>query len=478
MKKFINILIVFIATACNTHIQNIEITSQEINIFPDYKDVEIPCNIAPINFTIIDTLSVDALIISNNTDSMICDVNDHNTDIDIDDWHNYISKNKGQNLQFTLCYKNGSEWLAYKPFNVKISTDSIDKTLVYRLIPPGYENWNQMGIFQRNLENFVEKPIYENRFGKGNCVNCHSFCNGNPNKMMLHIRSKLAGTYIFTNNKTDKIKADFSKKISNPTYPYWHPSGNFIAFSLNSINQDFHTSNTNRIEVYDNTSDVIVYDIINDAILTTPIIASENSFETFPCFSPDGKWLYYCSAEAHDSVRWNTEQMKYNICKIAFDANSLTFGNKIDTIFDAKSINKSASFPRISPDGQYLLYTLHNYGNFSIWHKDADLQLIKLSTLENINIDIINSNDTESYHSWCSNSKWIVFSSRRNDGLFTQLFIAHIDDNGNASKPMLLPQINPYDFYQMQFYSYNIPELVKSDIELSSFDIDKKIRLK
>lgn len=52
----------------------------------------------------------------------------------------------------------------------------------------------------------------------------------------------------------------------------------------------------------------------------------------------------------------------------------------------------------------------------------------------------VNSDDTESFHNWSSNSRWFVFSSRRGDGLYTRLYLASMDENGVVGKPFLLPQ--------------------------------------
>ncbi len=382
----------------------------------------------------------------------------------------------GKTLTFTPCGKTDGKWLAYKPFNVEVSADSIDKTLVYRLIPPGYEIWNRMGIYQRDLETYNERAIYENRYGKGNCVNCHSFCANSPGQLIIHLRAGLAGTYVFSNNTASKVEGDFSKFNAGPTYPYWHPSGRFIAFSLNKIYQDFHTADPNIIEVYDDFSDVIVFDLENKTVISSPLTCSAGAFETFPCFSPDGKWLYFCTSQAFDSVKWNYQNAHYNICRIGFDAEKKEFGTTVDTIVNAAAMGKSASFPRISSDGRFLLYTLSDYGNFSIWHHEADLKMIDLQTGDSIDTSPINSPLTESYHSWSSNSRWVVFSSRRGDGLYTRPYFAHLNTDGTFSKPMLLPQQKPQEYYQKLFFSYNIPELVKSEVDLTARKTDLLVR--
>ena len=76
-----------------------------------------------------------------------------------------------------------------------------------------------------------------------------------------------------------------------------------------------------------------------------------------------------------------------------------------------------------------------------------------------------NSPDTESYHSWSSNGRWIIFSSRRDDGVFTRPFIAHIDKNGKASKPFELPAENP-DYHRQLMRSYNIPEFMSGPVTI------------
>ncbi|MDR2811069.1 MAG: hypothetical protein LBB84_11050, partial [Tannerellaceae bacterium] len=218
--------------------------------------------------------------------------------------------------------------------------------------------------------------------------------------------------------------------------------------------------------------DIVVYDVEKHEIITASTLFSPHVFETFPTFSPDGKTLYFCSAPARPMPQ-SFKEVKYDLCSISFDPASRTFGAVTDTLYHAAEGGKSASFPRVSPDGKYLLYTLSGYGNFSIWHKDADLYMLDLSDGANRPVDILNSDDVESYHSWSSNSRWIVFSSRRIDGLYTRPFIAYINSKGKASKPFLLPQKDT-DFYHRSMKSYNIPEFITGKVTTSN----RKLALK
>ena len=121
------------------------------------------------------------------------------------------------------------------------------------------------------------------------------------------------------------------------------------------------------------------------------------------------------------------------------------------------------------------MFTLSDYGNFSIWHKEADLWLLNLQDGSMRAIEEVNSNNTESYHSWSSNSRWFVFSNRRDDGLYTRLYIAHIEMNGRVCKPFMLPQEKPQEYYDQLIYSYNVPEFTNEPIQLEHRKIENEI---
>lgn len=191
--------------------------------------------------------------------------------------------------------------------------------------------------------------------------------------------------------------------------------------------------------------------------------------ETFPAFSPDGKWLYFCTAPAQKMPE-NYDKVRYNLCRVAFDPDRGEISFPIDTLVHADSL--SYTFPRISPDGRFLMYTETAYGQFPIWHPDAEIRMMDLENRTAMDMSALNSPDTDSYHSWSSNSDWVVFSSRRDNGLYTLPYICYIGKDGKPSKPFLLPQEDP-DKYDYQLYSYNIPELTKGAVEVSPYEIQQ-----
>ncbi|GHU82432.1 cytochrome c-binding protein [Bacteroidia bacterium] len=431
------------------------------DIFPDYTGVTIPATIAPLNFTLTTPCKEAYAELKTGSEKLTIKAQKGQFKIPASAWKKLLISAKGSSIEVSVCAKT-EEWVSYTSFSIYVATEPIDPYIAYRLIEPGYELWNRMGIYQRNLETFSESAIMENKLTDKNCMNCHSFCMQNPDKMLFHMRAANAGTLLIDGDKIEKLNTKTAETMSALVYPSWHPSGRYVAFSVNQTHQSFHQNDRNRVEVFDDASDVVVYDTEKHEIITTSLIFSPDAFETFPTFSPDGQTLYFCSAEAKPMPE-SFRDVRYSLCSISFDPSARRFGVEVDTLYSA-SHGKSASFPRVSPDGRHLLYTLAGYGNFSIWHKDADLYMLDLETGVSQSLDILNSDDVESYHSWSSNSRWIVFSSRRIDGLYTRPFIAHIDETGKASKPFLLPQKDT-DFYHSFMKSYNIPEFITGKVK-------------
>lgn len=463
-KNIVFFVLAVILTACSSGPVITEVEKEELPpVFPDYTDCTIPPNIAPLNFRL--EIPYDAARVQLTVGTYTWEVKAGKQQFSFSSsrWREILKRAEGNTITVKVLVKEEGKWTGYAPFQWHISKDKIDPYLAYRLIEPGYELWNQMGLYQRNLETFEETPIMENRLTKNNCMNCHSFCMQNPEQMVYHMRGEVACTFLLDGDKVEKLNTKTPQTISSLVYPAWHPSGRYIAFSVNNTKQAFHMNDPNRVEVFDNKSDVVVYDVKNHEIITHRSLFSPTAFENFPAFSPDGKTLYFCSSDTC-MMPEEFEKVKYHLCSIDFDPDARTFGNKVDTLYNAYKEGRSASFPRVSPDGKHLLYTLGDYGGFAIWHKDADLYMIDLPSATHYPLDAANSKDADSYHSWSSNSRWIVVASRRIDGLYSRPFIAHIDADGNPGKAFLVPQKDTR-YYDRFMKSYNVPEFIKGKVK-------------
>lgn len=452
-------LAAFFAAACSPDVGELAPGSEEAEIFPDYKEVTVPPNIAPMNFALLNG-GKGFVVLENSGKRLTVRSRKGLFNIPADSWREMTVP--GSDISVTVAVQEEGELKARKPFTIHVSKDKIDPYVAYRLIDPGYETWNKLGLYQRCLETFSETPIMTNEDTDRNCMNCHSFKNRDPETMMFHMRSTNGGTYVWKDGSIEKLNTKTPQAISALVYPYWHPSGKYIAFSVNDIAQFFHSTNPNRIEVYDYKSDVVVYDVDNHQVSTSPLLTDTTRMETFPAFSPDGETLYYCTTR-QSKMPQDYKEVRYSVCSIPFNPRAFSFGEKVDTLYNAAKTGMDATFPRVSPDGRFLLFAETAYGCFAIWHKDADLRMIDLRDGSFHTLDEINGPDADSYHSWSGNSRWIIWASRRLDGLFSRLFIAHIDKNGNASKPFLLPQ-KDMEHDRMLMKSYNVPEFISGPV--------------
>jgi hypothetical protein len=471
-KVILVILTSIILNACSGKISTFSETEREVQILPDYSGITLPPNIAPLNFIIKENAEKYLVrLYETGGETITIASSTGNIRIPEEKWKRLLKACKGKELLVEIFVKKDSGWIKFPPIINNVAVDPIDSYLVYRLIDPGFEFWNRMGIYQRCLENFTESPIMINSMSDDNCMNCHSFCRNNSHTMMFHMRSKYAGTVIYREGKVKKVNTKTDQTISSGVYPAWHPNGRYIAFSVNNIVQTFHSVRQIKVEVTDTVSDLIIYDAEQNIVFTNPAFTSKDRFETFPTWSPDGKYLYFCSARALPLAQYN--QIRYDLLRVTFDTATCRFG-AVDTVVPASHDGHSVSFPRISPDGKYLLFCMSDFGNFSIWHAESDLFLKNLESGE-ISKPEINSTQSESYHTWSSSGRWIVFSSRRVDGLFTRLYLSYFSTSGKAYKPFLLPQKDP-TFYTTFLKSYNVPELITTAVELNPRKLMKTVQ--
>ena len=442
-------------------------------IYPAYRDITIPYNIAPLNVAY--EMEGENFITELKSGEHSLVMKGKQTDWDMRKWHDFLASAKGQKVELNAYAQTDKGWVKYRPVIWNVAEVPIDPYISYRIIAPSYVTYEELSIRQRELATFDEQMIYNNMLQStdkdGQCINCHSYKNYKTDNMQFHARQHKGGTLLVTTDGVKKINLKTDSTISAGVYPAWHPTHNYIAYSINDTGQSFHTKNNNKIEVQDLRSDLILYDVDRNEV--SFIEHDTLEWEVFPTWSPDGKMLYYCSAhmEIQDYSQREREiidryqEFQYNIYRKPFDPVTQEFGPS-ELVLDAKALNRSATFPRVSPDGRYLLFGMGGYGCFHIWHKDADLYVMDLETMQLHDVTAMNSDDVESYHAWSSNGRWILFTSRRDDGGYTRLYIAYFDEQGKVYKPFLLPQRDPY-FYADYYKSYNVPEFMVEPVTIT-----------
>ena len=452
-------------------------------IFPDYCNVTVPCNIAPLNFMLSADEYEACVARFTMPDGQQQTYGDGvKVQIPESEWHAMLDASKGKSIKVEVWGQKEDEWLLFTPFEIHVAKEPIDDYISYRLIEPSYVAWNFMEITQRNLTSFEETQIFNNEITctdrvKGQCINCHSYQNYKTDNMLFHVRLSNGGTVIVNDGKLSKVDMKRDYTISSGVYPAWHPTAKLIAFSTNQTRQSFYTVHPNKIEVFDLASDLILYDIKTDSV---SIISNDSTLlEVYPTWSPDGKYLYYCKSVPlpeelrEKDITYTYKRIQYNIYRRSFDMDTHHFGEEV-LVYDAASQDKSATLPRISPDGHYLLFALGQYGCFHIRHSDSDIVCMPLDNQVSSDIDLTGLNSegfADSYPTWSSNGHWIMTSSRRGDGNYSRVYISYFD-NGKTRTAFMLRQEDP-EHNTWRLKCYNRPEFMVEPVRISVNEFSK-----
>ena len=471
MKNLFNIIAaLMLLTGCDNRVE--VAVDCDAPIYPDYSDVTIPVNIAPLNFLVRNDLAKDVRVYVEG--ELMADNSGNGVTFDLDEWHRMLTRYCGKTVTVNVHVGQENEWLEYKPFKWTIVPDSIDPFLTYRLIEPDYEVFNNLQLQQRCVEDFSTTNFCDYEHVGNRCMNCHTYSHHNANLSMMYVRGEGGGAVLNRNGELSLLDIKTEDMPSSSVYFSFHPDGRHIVFSANKIIPAFHAAGSKRLEVFDTESDVYVADIVDHTIFSCSELCDSSSLETFPTFSPDGRDIYFCTAR-NPFIKSSTipdaetaiKSLQYNLCRISFDADSSSFGTKVDTLQEAGT---SVCHPRVSPDGKHLLYTVQDYGTFPIWHRESDLRMLYLQSMKVDSLRIVNSNMSDTYHSWSSNSRWFVFASKRDDGLYGKPYFCYVDHSGKAHKPFVLPQQSPY-FYDNCLKSFNAPELGSAPLPFSASDV-------
>jgi hypothetical protein len=442
---------------------------------PEHSGTVIPPNISPPNFIIAEPGSrYRAEITSKNGPPLILDNTRPFMRIPPKRWKQLLDRNRGCQLSITVYVRDSSaRWLRFKPVEDTIAGEPIDPFVTYRCLSFLYNYSTDLRIYERDLESYRESQLMNTRNFAWGCCNCHSPKNNDPRNFLVHIRSENYGSAMLLS-----LNGNISKIDSRLGYPAWHPAGNLIVFSVYKVQQCFHAVGANFIDVYDNNSDLVVYDINQKKIHTVPQLSRKQALETWPAWTPDGRYLYFCSAP----ILWtdfrktppdNFEKVRYSLLRALYNTAENTWG-PVDTVLSPRQTGLSVSQPRISHDGRFLLFCMHEYGGYPHTQKSSDLYMMELASGRYHRLEI-NSVYAEMWHGWSSNNRWILFSSKRNGGIFTRLFFSYIDSSGKAHAPFIMPQKDP-SYYDSFIKSYNVPEFATGPVPFSEHDLIKIVR--
>jgi len=455
--------------------ENCTPTGRAPGIRPDYTGTVIPPNIAPLNFRVQEPGTRYRVEIRATHGSGIT-ILSRSPEIHIPrrPWRALLAANRGGDLHWDIHVRQpDGHWRRFEPITNRIAKEEVDGYLTYRKIRPLYNYWTDIGIYQRDLTSFNESVVLQNhqfRVGRkvdNPCMNCHTFCNSRTDRFSIGLRARS-----FASSTLLAIDGDLTK-VGKFGYTSWHPSGRLVAYSLNKVRQFFHAGGEETRDVIDLDSDLVYYVVGSDSASTTAAMADPDRLETYPTWSPDGRWLYFCSAP----ILWSDRdvapperyaEVRYDLRRIRYDLETDTWA-EAETVLSSDETGLSILLPRVSPDGKYLLFCMCRYGCFPIYQPGSDLYLMDLESRTYRRL-AVNSDRSESWHSWSSNGRWFVFSSKRRDGIFTRSYLSYLDEAGEAHRPFVLPQEDP-TFYDSCFKTYSVPEFTTEPVRVSSREL-------
>ncbi len=465
------------------HTTGASLTAENAPIFPDYGDsLVLPPNIAPLNFSVNENIR---LRVSCGEETLLDKRYRRQVRFRSKTWKRWLST--ARECQKPLRLDISTADRHYAPLRWFVAEDSIDPYLVYRLVVPTDGVYNTLGIYQRRLSDFKTTALTLNTLSDNNCMNCHTFRNGDADEMTVHWRKPSDGTLIMNHDGMRKIVLPPKATQLNLrlTYPAYHPNGRYIAFSTNLL-LGFACYEAHRrfFDAGDSIAHIVIYDIERNRLFSHRMLWQEDRLLSYPAWSPDGRTLYFCSAPSPYtdtaysalSEKEQIESIRFDLACITFDPTTGLIGDTIHTLLKADDYNGSFSLPRVNPAdpnriavsiGTFSSFPSQTYGDLGLVFLDDTA--IYMPTFEPATS--LNTPEAESFHSWSQNGRWLVYTGKQLDGYFALPYIAYFDGK-KFHKPFLLPQ-KEGDYYLSSLKSFNLPELTVTPSKLTPEKTEK-----
>ena len=397
----------------------------------------------------------------------------------------------------TVTFTGFASELAKEPLSrgsvtIQTSKDPVGAPIFYRdvpLMPAETESGiikpldqAKMPLIGWRLRNIGESRSRLLLTGMYTCANCHSFSldgttmgmdldgprNDKGMYTLMPVRKEITvGTQdvIEWKSAAGKLKGEtrvgFMSQVS--------PDGRYVVTMIfgtdpsrkGSLN-NFYTANFKDyrfLQVFYPTRGILAwYSKATGELRPLPGADDPHYVHTNAVWSPDGKFLVFARAEAGDAYlpgARNAEkandpeerQIRYDLFRIPFDNGK---GGQPERIIGASRNGMSNSFPKVSPDGRWIVFVQCRNGQ--LMRPDSQLYIVPAAggeaRLLKANTPLMNS-----WHSFSPNGRWLVFSSKSR-GPYTKMFLTHLDEEGNSSPAVLIEDATAAN------RAVNIPEFV------------------
>jgi tetratricopeptide (TPR) repeat protein len=374
------------------------------------------------------------------------------------------------------------------------SPDPVGAPIMYRdvpLIPPPPES-EERGVIKPLPDSVLPLIKWQLRYvsdtesktvmtGLPTCANCHSVArdgktlgidvDGPQNDKGLYALIPVKPVSTMSNDYVIHWSA-FSEERAQKRFGFMSqvsPDGKFVITSID-VPHAHGTRVVDRLyngfyrnygfgQVFFPTRGVLAWYSRESAQLTPlPGADDPNYVQTSAFWSPDGKYLVYSRAAAKDPYAPGQTQATYandpNETQIQYDLYRIPFndgnGGTPERVVGASENGMSNNFPKVSPDGKWIVFVQCKNG--LLMRPDSKLFIVPF---EGGTARLLASNlaGMNSWHTWSPNGRWLAFSSKT-PYLYTELYLTHIDVEGNASPAILVENATASN------RAVNIPEFV------------------
>ncbi len=386
-----------------------------------------------------------------------------------------LGKGKYLILEVRGCvYKNGKrvgDNVYVDRIRFRISPYPMDNIIVYRLVSPLFHPQKTPNVYYRHVDSFETKLFVE---GKGlYCTNCHFFpkrpdITPDQEEVAIAVRDQLPFRKMKGRAKRILGIYEFSKKMGktfaiNSFFMSWAPDGRYVAVTMGKTVSIRPCITLETQQFFVLGSDIYIVDTKKNRIWPLNGASDPDYMENFPTWSPDGKYIIF--ARAKEPERGALETIRFDLYRVPYNNGK---GGKAIPIKGASFNGKSNYAPRYSPNGKWVVF--NEAESASLVEPTSDLYIMPadLSSLPRkleCNVDYA----MDSWHSWSLNSRWLLFATKRDDGIFARIYITEIDDNGYAYPPVKLPlKTEP-------MMCFNVPEFLRYNKEIDHKRLLKEI---